>query len=65
MRGEGSPPTFNRSEHGFGVCFRLMTPPDHETGLPGIRTWRAVYILVMGIFVLWVVLLTWLTLHYS
>jgi hypothetical protein len=28
-----------------------------ETGLPGLRTWRRVYLLVLGLFVLWVVLL--------
>jgi hypothetical protein len=28
-----------------------------ETGLPGLRTWRAVYLLVLALFALWVVLL--------
>lgn len=42
-----------------------MNPPDHETGLPGFRHWRAVYVAVAGIFLLWVALLTWLTEHYS
>ena len=45
-----------------------MTPPDeplHETGLPWPRTWRAVYVVVTAVFVLWVALLTWLTEHYS
>jgi hypothetical protein len=36
-------------------------PPDaaeaETTGLPGLRTWRAVYFVVLGSFVLWVVLL--------
>lgn len=27
-------------------------PPDDETGLPGLRTWRGVYWLVLGVFVL-------------
>jgi len=31
---------------------------DATTGLPGIRTWRGVYWVVLGSFVLWVVLLT-------
>ncbi|HWA84810.1 MAG TPA: hypothetical protein VG710_01195 [Opitutus sp.] len=39
--------------------------PDASTGLPGFRSWRAVYVVVLGIFVLWVVLLAWLTAHYS
>ncbi|HET7536332.1 MAG TPA: hypothetical protein VFJ90_07755 [Candidatus Didemnitutus sp.] len=38
---------------------------NDSTGLPGVRTWRAVYWLVLGTFVLWVGLLTWLTEHYS
>ena len=35
------------------------------TGLPGLRTWRGVYTVVLGVFVLWVVLLAWLTAHYA
>lgn len=38
---------------------------SHETGLPWPRTWRAVYVVVFGVFVLWVGLLTWLTEYYS
>lgn len=43
------------------------TPPisDDSTGLPWPRTWRAVYTVVFGVFVLWVVLLTWLTEYYT
>ncbi len=34
------------------------TGPDEETtGLPGLRTWRAVYCVVLGSFLLWVALL--------
>jgi hypothetical protein len=34
-------------------------PADaRTTGLPGLRSWRAVYLLVLAIFILWVVLLT-------
>lgn len=40
-------------------------PDDSATGLPGVRSWRAVYIAVTAIFVLWVGLLTWLTEAYS
>ena len=43
-------------------------PPDSEsetTGLPGVRTWRAVYTVVLGVFLLWIGLLTWLTESYS
>lgn len=34
--------------------------PESEdgTGLPGARTWRAVYLVVLWVFALWVVLLT-------
>ena len=37
-----------------------MTPPDADetTGLPGLRSWRAVYIFVLAVFALWVALLT-------
>ena len=39
--------------------------PDESTGLPGIRSWRTVYVVVFGIFLLWVGLLTWLTEAYG
>ena len=32
-------------------------PPDESTGLPGLRTWRAVYVLVVVSFAVYVVLL--------
>lgn len=37
--------------------------PDDEgtTGLPGLRTWPAVYLAVLGVFVAWVALLSWLS----
>lgn len=43
-----------------------MSPPESEpeqdtesegTGLPGFRSWRAVYVFVLGVFVAYVVLL--------
>ena len=43
-----------------------MTPPDDEsTGLPGLHTWRGVYLFVLGVFVVWVGLLAVLTRMYS
>jgi hypothetical protein len=36
-----------------------------DIGLPGIRSWRMVYALVFSIFLLWVALLTWLTVAYA
>ncbi len=45
-----------------------MTPPppdDETTGLPGFRSWRAVYAFVLGVFILWVALLAMLTERYS
>lgn len=33
-------------------------PAPSPTGLPGLRTWRAVYWVVIGVFVVWV---GWLT----
>ena len=38
---------------------------DAATGLPGLRTWGGVYLVVGGIFVLWVALLTALTWAFS
>jgi len=34
-------------------------------GLPGLRTWKGVYLLVLGSFVLWVALLIVLTETFS
>ena len=42
-----------------------IPPEDEATGLPGLRRWRSVYLIVAGIFVGWVVLLTVLTKLYS
>jgi hypothetical protein len=36
-----------------------------ETGLPGLRTWRAVYAFVLAVFALWVVLLVTLSRLFS
>ncbi len=41
------------------------TSEDEATGLPGVRTWRGVYWLVVAVFALWVGLLTWFTLSYA
>jgi hypothetical protein len=38
---------------------------EELTGLPGLRTWRGVYLLVFGCFVLWVALLLALTMGYQ
>ena len=40
-------------------------PPDEATGLPGLRSWRAVYLFVLGTLLLWIVLLTALTRYFS
>ena len=29
-----------------------------KTGLPGLTSWRAVYLVVLGFFILWAVILT-------
>jgi hypothetical protein len=34
---------------------------EEPTGLPGLRTWRAVYIVVLAAFAAWVALLAALT----
>ena len=48
----------------------VAADPPRETkeespGLPGLRTWRAVYAVVFGYFVLWVLLLFGLTRLFS
>jgi hypothetical protein len=40
-------------------------PDDAETGFPGLRTWSGVYWLVIGVFIVWVALLTTLTMIFS
>ncbi len=39
--------------------------PDAATGLPGLRSWRAVYLAVLGTFLLWIILLAALTRAFS
>jgi hypothetical protein len=41
------------------------TLSDELTGLPWFRTWRGVYVFVIGCFVLWVALLFALTRIFS
>jgi hypothetical protein len=44
----------------------MKSPPDDEiTGLPGLRTWRGVYLFVAVVFVVWVGLLAALTRLFS
>jgi hypothetical protein len=38
---------------------------DEQTGLPGLRTWRAVYLFVLGCFAIWVGLLVALSMIFS
>ena len=40
-------------------------PNDELTGLPGLRSWRAVYLFVLAVFAAWIVLLTLLTRMFS
>ncbi len=44
-----------------------MKPDDESeaTGLPLLKSWRTVYLVVLGVFGLWVGLLTLLTRLYS
>jgi hypothetical protein len=44
----------------------MKSPGDDEiTGLPGLRTWKRVYLAVLVIFAAWVGLLTVLTRMFS
>jgi hypothetical protein len=38
---------------------------NQETGLPWLRTWRGIYLLVLGSFLLWVALLYTLSVSFS
>jgi hypothetical protein len=40
-------------------------PSDERTGLPGLRSWRAVYAFVLATLLLWVGLLTLLSRLFS
>ena len=40
-------------------------PNDETTGLPGLRTWSAVYVAVVGVFAGWVALLWWLSVAFA
>lgn len=62
--GSGVPPT-RQPDYSADEGTRPPLSIDESTGLPGLRTWRAVYTVVLGLFVLWVGLLTWLTVLYS
>jgi hypothetical protein len=61
--GGGVPPPRNSNPADEGA--RASLAVDESTGLPGLRSWRAVYTVVIGLFVVWVGLLTWLTAYYS
>jgi hypothetical protein len=54
---------------GRGRLVPAAEPPadnqDELTGLPGLRSWRHVYLFVFACFVLWVLLLLALTVLYS
>ena len=58
-----------RSDEKTGERPRPISPlnaePDEATGLPGACSWRTVYTVVLGIFLLWAALLTWLTEAYK
>ena len=62
--GGGVPPP-RGSDAVAGEGTRPPLADDDATGLPGIRRWRSVYLIVAGIFVTWVILLTVLTKLYS
>ena len=45
-----------------------MAAPEHDdetTGLPALRTWPAVYGAVLVVFVVWVALLSWLSVAFA
>ena len=40
-------------------------PEASNTGVPGFRSWKSVYLFVIATFVAWLALLTWLTKNYA
>ncbi len=42
-----------------------LAAEEASPGVPGLRSWRSIYVIVLGFFVVWVVLLTALTFWYS
>ena len=46
-------------------AIKSVTPEDDETGLPGLRTWNRVYLLVIIHFAIWIGLLVALTDFFS
>jgi hypothetical protein len=44
---------------------KAVSPEDDKTGLPWLRTWKGVYLVVIISFVLWVALLIVLTDFFS
>ena len=61
----GGVPSPRRTDETAGEGTRPTATDDEATGLPGFRTWRAVYGFVLGVFVLWVGLLALLTARFS
>jgi hypothetical protein len=44
---------------------KAVTPKDDDTGLPWLRSWNGVYLIVIISFILWVTLLVALTDFFS
>lgn len=61
----GAVPSPRSADDPAGEGTRPPFPDDARTGLPGLRRWCSVYIVVLAIFVTWIALLTWLTEAYS
>jgi hypothetical protein len=47
------------------IAIKSVAPESDETGLPWLRTWKGVYLVVIILFVLWVTLLVVLTNSFS
>jgi len=61
----GGVPTPRKAGEMVGERAGPTATDDAATGLPGFRTWRAVYVAVLGFFALWVGLLALLTEKFS
>ena len=47
------------------IADEMVPRGDDDTGLPGLRSWTGVYVVVIVSFILWVTLLVALTDFYS
>jgi hypothetical protein len=68
MSSPSAKPTKPGSDADVGPALHPVAPEQlgpADTGLPGLRSWGAVYAVVVGVFILWVTLLITFMRSYS